>query len=110
MKNLKLFSCSLLLLLCFAFQPLLAQNQREGFSVKEVKQKTTIYEIKIVGLGGPISSQQLDEMLLSREGIIAAHTDFNTKVCTLEATKEYDRKLIVYLLGLQGLRIAKTFN
>ncbi len=110
MKNLKFFSCALLLFFGLVGQPLIAQNQRNGFSVKEVKQKTTVYEIKIVGLGGPVSAQQLDEMLRSREGIITAQTDHNTNVCTLEATREYDRKMIDYLLSLQGLSIAKTLN
>ena len=106
----KFFSVVLLLLTLLTSQPLLGQNTREGFSIKETKAKTTVYEIKLTGLGGPVSAQQLDDMLKTREGIISVHTDFNTHVCTLEATKNYDRRLIGYLLGLKGLGIAKTFN
>lgn len=110
MNHLKIFLCVLFIGFGFATQPIFGQNQKPGLYLKEVKVKTLVYEIKITGLGGPTSASNLDNMLGSREGVISANTDHLTSICRLEATKDYDRKLIEYLLGIQGLGIAKSFE
>jgi hypothetical protein len=110
MSNWKSIFWGLLLLILPATSVLAQAPQHEGIILKETRVKSNIYQIRVVGLGGPISAHQLDETIGSRQGVLSCQTDPQTSICTVEALKTFDKKWFEQLLEIHGLKIAKTFE
>jgi hypothetical protein len=72
--------------------------------------KTFVYDIKIKGMTVADQGRLLDSNLLSKQGVLAAHTDFDTKVCRVEVLKKVTEAYLQEVIRFTGLEIAKTFT
>ena len=72
--------------------------------------KTIVYDIKIKGMTVAEQGRLLDSNMLSKQGILAAHTDFATKVCRVEVLKKVTETCLQDVIRFTGLEIAKTFT
>jgi hypothetical protein len=98
-------------LFCLLFSgAALAQASQPGIRVKQEKAQTIIYQIKVLGLGGPVSASQLDQTMQSKKKVVSAVTDPDTGICTVEVEKDFDVRYFRHLLEPHGLRMAKKFD
>jgi hypothetical protein len=81
-----------------------------GIKVKEEKTESIVYQIKVLGLGGPISAGQLDASMRTKRQILSAITDSNTGICTVEAVRGFDTRYFTHVLASHGLTMAKKFE
>ena len=81
-----------------------------GIRVKEVKAKSTVYEIKIKSMTSETQGLMLDSRFISKSGILSAHTDFASRICTVEAIQVITRDQLRGIVEMAGLEISKSFD
>lgn len=81
---------------------------RPGLAVVEHKVKSNVYEIKLKSVGNADQGQALDNILLSKQGILSAHTDWSKRLCRVEALSAITEQHLEALVRHAGLEIAKT--
>lgn len=108
-KSLKGFQAlaisSLTLLLCS-----ICRFPDPGIRVKQAKEHTTVYEIRIQYLESNLKARGLDGLLISKTGILSSNTDFSSRVCTVEVSHEVKPEHLRMLVQSAGLEISKTFD
>lgn len=91
-----------------------AQNEgpstelRPGLAVVEQRVKSNIFEIKLKSVANADQGQALDNLLTSKQGILSAQTDWNKRICRVEALSAITGQHLEALIRLSGLEIAKT--
>lgn len=92
----------------------LAQNgadtgtQLPGIAVVETRAKTFVYEIKLKAVANVDQATALDQLLLSRQGVLSAATDWNRRTCRVEALKQLQPKYLKDVVEAAGLQVAKS--
>lgn len=87
-----------------------AQTTQSGLRVKEEKSSTIIYQIRVIGLGGPVSAQQLDESMRRKREVHSSSTDAQSGICTVEVDRSFPVHYFRHVLALHGLTMAKKFE
>ena len=72
--------------------------------------KSTVLDVKIKGLTDAVQARVLDSKLLTKQGILSAHTDFATQVCRMEVMKKATEENLREVIRHAGFDIAKNFN
>lgn len=98
-----------LLLVLFAGLPASAQNLG-GIVKVETRAKTTLYDIRVVGLRAQSQAEALDTHFRTKEGIITVQTDFSRGVCRVEALSTVEPRILEHIVLAAGFQVAKSFH
>jgi hypothetical protein len=81
-----------------------------GIVVVEQRAKTTVYDIRVIGLRAPAHGQNLDDHFRTKEGIFTASTNVTTGVCRVEALSTLQLLMLEHIVQGAGFQVAKSFN
>lgn len=81
---------------------------RPGLTLVEHRVKSNVYEIKLKTVSNVDQGQALDNLLLSKQGVLSASTDWSKRLCRVEALSSITEQHLARLVEMAGLNIAKT--
>ncbi len=86
-----------------------AQRSAIGIRLKEKREKSTLYELRIEGLVSENSALVLDAALQNKQGIMESKTELSTRICEVEVLDFILPEQIQSVVIQSGFQVSKSF-
>lgn len=86
----------------------IATELRPGLALVERKVKSNVFEVNLKLVTNEENAQTLDHLLLSKQGILSANTDWHKRLCRVEALTTITEEQLADLVRFAGFEITKT--